>query len=264
MSDSQEEKKEFIKRSHENYDESSDDEQLEESKRNELMSTVEYAETLTESPFLYLTCDLPPPPLFKDQHAENIIPQKRRFRRHPDSGSQGYAPVHDLRSGRKRRPRRRAQSRHLPSAHPAQGHPAMVRAAGSARDSDFATDDNAHGGLHSKQIQTSRRRRRRNRTTLVNDPRRDRQKKHRNKALIHFYSLYSRGRIIISQRRIRNRGRERAERPSPLPPPSQSRILQEVNFVIAVLTHFPAVDQQPSLRSGRKCRRALPCNQHYT
>ena len=49
--------------------------ELEESQRSELLNTVEYAETVTESPFLYLTCDLPSPPLFKDQHTENIRPQ---------------------------------------------------------------------------------------------------------------------------------------------------------------------------------------------
>lgn len=30
---------------------------------------------MEESPFLYLTCDLPQPPLFKDEKKENIIPQ---------------------------------------------------------------------------------------------------------------------------------------------------------------------------------------------
>ena len=35
----------------------------------------EYQEKVAESPFLYLTCDLPPPPLFKDEFRENIIPQ---------------------------------------------------------------------------------------------------------------------------------------------------------------------------------------------
>ncbi|XP_015191822.1 PREDICTED: U4/U6.U5 tri-snRNP-associated protein 2 [Polistes dominula] len=49
--------------------------ELEESQRSELLHTVEYGETVTQSPFLYLTCDLPPPPLFKDQFTENIIPQ---------------------------------------------------------------------------------------------------------------------------------------------------------------------------------------------
>lgn len=49
--------------------------ELEESQRAELLNTEEYRETITESPFLYLTCDLPPPPLFKDEVSENIIPQ---------------------------------------------------------------------------------------------------------------------------------------------------------------------------------------------
>ncbi|KAJ8676283.1 hypothetical protein QAD02_012070 [Eretmocerus hayati] len=49
--------------------------ELEEDQRSELRNTEEYRETVTESPFLYLTCDLPPPPLFKDQFMENIIPQ---------------------------------------------------------------------------------------------------------------------------------------------------------------------------------------------
>lgn len=53
--------------------------ELEESQRSELLNTAEYAETVTESPFLYLTCDLPPPPLFKDQDSKNIIPQVRCF-----------------------------------------------------------------------------------------------------------------------------------------------------------------------------------------
>lgn len=53
--------------------------ELEESQRSELLHTVEYGETVTESPFLYLTCDLPPPPLFKDQFTENIIPQVSRL-----------------------------------------------------------------------------------------------------------------------------------------------------------------------------------------
>lgn len=48
---------------------------LEEKVRQKMLLTEEYAETETESPFLYLTCDLPPPPLFKDEILENIIPQ---------------------------------------------------------------------------------------------------------------------------------------------------------------------------------------------
>ncbi|XP_049885768.1 U4/U6.U5 tri-snRNP-associated protein 2 [Pectinophora gossypiella] len=39
------------------------------------LSSEEYAEMITESPFLYLTCDLPPTPLFTDEFRENIIPQ---------------------------------------------------------------------------------------------------------------------------------------------------------------------------------------------
>ncbi|XP_046392366.1 U4/U6.U5 tri-snRNP-associated protein 2 [Ischnura elegans] len=49
--------------------------ELEERQREALLTTQEYAETSADSPFLYLTCDLPPPPLFKDEFRENIIPQ---------------------------------------------------------------------------------------------------------------------------------------------------------------------------------------------
>uniref|UniRef100_A0A0A9W861 Ubiquitin carboxyl-terminal hydrolase 39 n=2 Tax=Lygus hesperus TaxID=30085 RepID=A0A0A9W861_LYGHE len=49
--------------------------ELEEKQRSELLLTQEYQETVADSPFLYLTCDLPPPPLFKDEIMENIIPQ---------------------------------------------------------------------------------------------------------------------------------------------------------------------------------------------
>uniref|UniRef100_A0A1B6DHZ2 Ubiquitin carboxyl-terminal hydrolase 39 n=1 Tax=Clastoptera arizonana TaxID=38151 RepID=A0A1B6DHZ2_9HEMI len=48
---------------------------LEEAQRAALQLTDEYREQVTTSPFLYLTCDLPPPPLFKDEIMENIIPQ---------------------------------------------------------------------------------------------------------------------------------------------------------------------------------------------
>lgn len=41
----------------------------------QLMLTDEYKETCEESSFLYLTLDLPPQPLFKDELHENIIPQ---------------------------------------------------------------------------------------------------------------------------------------------------------------------------------------------
>ncbi|KAF7274773.1 hypothetical protein GWI33_012559 [Rhynchophorus ferrugineus] len=48
---------------------------MEERQKKTLMLTTEYQEVVTESPFLYLTCDLPPPPLFIDEFKENIIPQ---------------------------------------------------------------------------------------------------------------------------------------------------------------------------------------------
>ena len=35
----------------------------------------EFEWKVQESPFLYLSTELPPPPLFKDEHHENIIPQ---------------------------------------------------------------------------------------------------------------------------------------------------------------------------------------------
>lgn len=46
-----------------------------EKEKKELMLTEEYVETATDSPFLFLAADLPPPPLFKDEFRENIIPQ---------------------------------------------------------------------------------------------------------------------------------------------------------------------------------------------
>lgn len=49
--------------------------ELEEEQKAALMQMDEYQEKSTDSPFLYLTCDLPPPPLFKDEFRENIIPQ---------------------------------------------------------------------------------------------------------------------------------------------------------------------------------------------
>lgn len=45
--------------------------------KDELMLTAEYVETSTDSPFLFLAAELPPPPLFKDEFRENIIPQVR-------------------------------------------------------------------------------------------------------------------------------------------------------------------------------------------
>lgn len=52
--------------------------ELDEKQRYSLLCTDEYAEHVSESPFLYLTCDLPPPPLFKDEVMENIIPQVKK------------------------------------------------------------------------------------------------------------------------------------------------------------------------------------------
>ncbi|XP_026472778.1 U4/U6.U5 tri-snRNP-associated protein 2 [Ctenocephalides felis] len=49
--------------------------ELDEDQKEKLLLTDEYAEKVTESPFIYLTCDLPPPPLFIDEFRENIIPQ---------------------------------------------------------------------------------------------------------------------------------------------------------------------------------------------
>lgn len=49
--------------------------ELDDKQKKTLLATQEYQETVTESPFLYLTCDLPPPPLFIDEFRENIIPQ---------------------------------------------------------------------------------------------------------------------------------------------------------------------------------------------
>ena len=43
--------------------------------KDDLMKTAEYEETVSDSPFLFLASDLPPPPLFKDEFSENIIPQ---------------------------------------------------------------------------------------------------------------------------------------------------------------------------------------------
>lgn len=51
--------------------------ELDDKQKAALLLTDEYQEKVTESPFLYLTCDLPPPPLFKDEFMENIIPQVR-------------------------------------------------------------------------------------------------------------------------------------------------------------------------------------------
>ncbi|CAB3397203.1 unnamed protein product [Caenorhabditis bovis] len=39
------------------------------------MALPDYQETVSETPFLYLTLDLPPPPLYRDDQLQNIIPQ---------------------------------------------------------------------------------------------------------------------------------------------------------------------------------------------
>ncbi len=44
-------------------------------KRLEAERSGEYEWTVKESPFLFLATELPPPPLFKDEIYENIIPQ---------------------------------------------------------------------------------------------------------------------------------------------------------------------------------------------
>lgn len=49
--------------------------ELDDKQKRSLLATPEYKEVVTDSPFLYLTCDLPPPPLFIDEFRENIIPQ---------------------------------------------------------------------------------------------------------------------------------------------------------------------------------------------
>ncbi|CAI5451486.1 unnamed protein product [Caenorhabditis angaria] len=46
-----------------------------EEERRHKLSLPEYQETSSETPFLYLTLDLPPPPLYRDVQLQNIIPQ---------------------------------------------------------------------------------------------------------------------------------------------------------------------------------------------
>ncbi len=48
-------------------------------KKDELLASGEYDWSTKESPFLYLTCELPPPPLFRDEQYNNIIPQVNLF-----------------------------------------------------------------------------------------------------------------------------------------------------------------------------------------
>lgn len=49
--------------------------ELDDTQKTLLLATEEYQEKCEDSNFLYLTCDLPPPPLFTDEFRENIIPQ---------------------------------------------------------------------------------------------------------------------------------------------------------------------------------------------
>ncbi|KAL3877260.1 hypothetical protein ACJMK2_034993 [Sinanodonta woodiana] len=49
--------------------------EMKEEEQLKLLETDEYQEKMEEIPWLYLTCDLPPPPLYPDELQENIIPQ---------------------------------------------------------------------------------------------------------------------------------------------------------------------------------------------
>ena len=51
-----------------------------EKRKREMEANGEYSWKVEESPFLYLTVELPPPPLFRDEHLENIIPQVSLFK----------------------------------------------------------------------------------------------------------------------------------------------------------------------------------------
>ncbi|KAF5394776.1 Ubiquitinyl hydrolase 1, partial [Paragonimus heterotremus] len=48
---------------------------LSEEEKTSLADNPEYMMSVTETKFFYLTCDLPPPPLYLDEHKESIIPQ---------------------------------------------------------------------------------------------------------------------------------------------------------------------------------------------
>lgn len=52
---------------------------IEETQKALLMATDEFQEKEEQTSFLYLTCDLPPPPLYIDEKKENIIPQINLF-----------------------------------------------------------------------------------------------------------------------------------------------------------------------------------------
>ncbi|XP_052069915.1 U4/U6.U5 tri-snRNP-associated protein 2-like [Mytilus californianus] len=49
--------------------------ELSDEEKAKLMEQEEYKVRMDEMPWLYLTCDLPPPPLYPDEMRENIIPQ---------------------------------------------------------------------------------------------------------------------------------------------------------------------------------------------
>uniref|UniRef100_A0A2C9M5T2 ubiquitinyl hydrolase 1 n=1 Tax=Biomphalaria glabrata TaxID=6526 RepID=A0A2C9M5T2_BIOGL len=49
--------------------------ELSDAEKAKLSLEEEYQEQVADMPWLYLTCDLPPPPLYPDESRENIIPQ---------------------------------------------------------------------------------------------------------------------------------------------------------------------------------------------
>ncbi|GAB6018857.1 U4/U6.U5 tri-snRNP-associated protein 2 [Chamberlinius hualienensis] len=53
--------------------------EMDERQKQAILLTDEYQEKVESLPFLYLTLDLPPPPLFRDELRENIIPQVPLF-----------------------------------------------------------------------------------------------------------------------------------------------------------------------------------------
>ena len=57
---------------------------MQDEEKEKLMQTPEYQETMEETPFMYLTCDLPPAPLYPDDLQENIIPQVNNIFSHSD------------------------------------------------------------------------------------------------------------------------------------------------------------------------------------
>ena len=63
---------------------------LDETQKSLLLATEDYQEKVDSTTFLYLTCDLPAPPLFIDEFRENIIPQVRPFRPNPANCSREF------------------------------------------------------------------------------------------------------------------------------------------------------------------------------